>query len=260
VFNAPVGFDVSGDAYDRFMGRYSRQLAPLFADFAGVDRGTRVLDVGCGPGVLSRELVARVGSENVAAIDPSQSFVAAARERLPGADVREATAEELPFPDGEFDAALSQLVVAFMQDAVAGVGEMRRVTRQGGVVAAAMWDFSGGMEMLRTLHTAALAVAPEHPAVQGPRRYGSEAELRELFERAGVRDVEAAPLDVESTYEDFDELWSAVLESAGPIGEIVRDLDEEGVGRYREEIRSRLGEPAGPFTLRARAWAVRGRP
>jgi hypothetical protein len=109
------------------------------------------------------------------------------------------------------------------------------------------------------LRKAAVAVAPDHPAVQGPRRYGSDEELRELFERAGVRDIETGPLDVESTYDDFDELWASVLESAGPTGEIVRSLDDAGVARYRDEIRSRLGDPRGPFTLRARAWAVRGR-
>jgi ubiquinone/menaquinone biosynthesis C-methylase UbiE len=255
-----VAFDVSGDSYDRFMGRYSRQLAPLFADFAGIEPTHRVLDVGCGPGALTTELVRRVGVDRVAAVDPSISFVAAVRERLPGIDVREATAEELPFPDEAFDAALSQLVVAFMRDAVAGLAEMRRVTRAGGVVAAAMWDFSGGMEMLRALHSAAVAVAPDREAVQGPRRYGSEAELRELLEQAGVSDVEVAPLDVESTYADLDELWGAVQQSAGPIGEIVRGLDDDGMARYREEIRSRLGDPSGAFTLHARAWAARGRP
>src|SRR6188472_2571396 len=121
-------FDVAADAYDRFMGRYSVLLSPQLADLAGVAAGQQVLDVGCGPGALTAELVARVGADSVVAIDPSQPFVDAARARYTGVDVRLGTAEELPFPDDEFDAAIAQLVVQFMRDPAAGVGEMARVT------------------------------------------------------------------------------------------------------------------------------------
>src|SRR6188768_3466522 len=132
------------DAYDRYMGRYSAPLSPLLADFAGVESGQRVLDVGCGPGALTAELVQRVGPAAVTAVDPSQPFVDALVERLPGVVVKRAAAEELPFPDASFDAALAQLVVHFMADPVAGIRELGRVTRPGGVVAACVWDFSGG--------------------------------------------------------------------------------------------------------------------
>ena len=251
-------FDVAGEVYDRFMGRFSVRLAPLFADFAGVTADLRVLDVGCGPGALTTELVRRVGAKRVAAVDPSPSFVAATRERLPEADVREGTAEQLPFRDGEFDAALSQLVVAFMQDAAGGVADMCRVTRDRGVVAVTMWDSQGEMQLLQLVNGSARAVAPDHPAVHGPRRYGSDGELRELFEHAGLHDVETAPLDVEAGYDDFDDLWTSVAAGVGPIGDVMKDLDEEGIARFREEIRSRLGDPTGAFTLTGRAWAVRG--
>ena len=131
-----MSFEVSADAYDRFMGRYSIQLAPGFADFAGVASGQRVLDVGCGPGALTGELVRRVGAvKAVSAVDPSESFVIAMGERYRGVDVRRGAAEELPFVDGVFDAALAQLVVHFMSDPVRGLGEMARVIRRGGVVA-----------------------------------------------------------------------------------------------------------------------------
>src|SRR2546423_9529567 len=136
-------FEVQADAYDRFMGVYSAQLAPQLADLAGIRAGQNVLDVGCGPGALTAELVARLRPDAVAAVDPSESFVAAARERYPGVDVRQSTAEHLPFPDRSVDAALAQLVVHFMTDAVAGLREMARVTRQQGVVAASVWDFAG---------------------------------------------------------------------------------------------------------------------
>src|SRR5438128_8966575 len=135
-----MNFDVAADAYDRFMGRFSRQLSPQLADFAGIRAGQHVLDVGCGPGALTAELVSRLGPQLVAAVDPSVSFVAAARARNPGVDVRTASAEHLPFEDGAFDAALAQLVVHFMTDSVAGLAEMRRVIRQAGVVAACVWD------------------------------------------------------------------------------------------------------------------------
>src|ERR687883_330625 len=125
------------------MGRYSSELAPKLADLAGLEPGQRALDVGCGPGALTTELVRRLGADAVAAVDPSPSFVSAARERFPGVDVRHASAEALPFPDDGFDASLAQLVVHFMADPVAGIREMKRVTRPGGVIAACVWDMAG---------------------------------------------------------------------------------------------------------------------
>src|SRR5690242_18898054 len=134
-----MSFQGTDHDYDRFMGRFSRRLAPLFADFAGVDRELEVVDVGCGPGALTGELVARVGEDRVAAADPTEQFVASTRARFPGADVVQAPAESLPFGDARFDAALAQLVVSFMEDADAGVAEMARVARPGAVVSLCMW-------------------------------------------------------------------------------------------------------------------------
>ena len=134
-----MSFEVDADAYDRFMGRYSARLAPAFGDFAGVHTGQTALDVGCGPGALTAELVRRLGPDSVAAVDPSERFAAAARERHPGVDVRLSSAEDLPYPDGTFDATFAQLVVHFMADPVAGLAEMARVTRPDGVVAACVW-------------------------------------------------------------------------------------------------------------------------
>ena len=137
-------FQGSGEAYDRFMGRYSAPLAVSLADAAGIESGQTAIDVGCGPGALTAELVRRLGPANVAAIDPSESFVDACRRRHPGADVWLGRAEELPYPEGRFDAALAQLVLHFVSDPDAAVHEMSRVVRTGGIVAACVWDFGGG--------------------------------------------------------------------------------------------------------------------
>ena len=183
-----MSFAVAAESYDRFMGRYSMPLAPRFLDFARVDGGP-VLDVGCGPGALTSALVERFGEDAVAAADPSESFVAAARERHPGVRVELAAAEELPFDDGEFAAALAQLVVHFMTDAVAGLREMARVTREGGVVAACVWDLASPANPLGTVWQAAQQLDPGLDG-EAERAGATEGHLGELFRAAGLRDVE----------------------------------------------------------------------
>src|SRR4051794_31382943 len=195
-------FRVSDSEYDRFMGRYSVQLAPAFAEFAGVAAGQRALDVGAGTGALASELAKRLGEANVAAAEPSSEFVVALRSRLPAADVREAPAERLPWPDESFDAALAQLVVRFVADAPAAVREMRRVARPGGTVALCMWE-ERGLELGLPLQAARDAVAPD---AVGPRRlpYRTEAALRELLAGDGFGDQRAGRLEVRSEYQGFD--------------------------------------------------------
>src|SRR3990170_4770350 len=156
-----MNFDVAAEAYDRFMGRYSRLLSPQLAGLAGARGGQRVLGVGCGPGALTAELVKRLGPAAVSAVDPSKPFVAAVRARNPGADVLRAPAEHLPFPDRAFDVALAQLVVHFMSDPVAGLAEMARVTRRGGVVAACVWDHGGDQGPLHLFWQAAREIDPD---------------------------------------------------------------------------------------------------
>jgi SAM-dependent methyltransferase len=186
-------FAVSGDAYDRFMGRYSIPLALVFADFAGIVRGIGALDVGCGPGALTSELVRRLGAESVAAADPSPQFVTVCRERLPDVEVRETPAEQLPWPDGVFDAALAQLVISFVGDAPTAAGEMRRVVRPGGIVAACMWAAeSGGMEMLHAFWEAARELNADAPD-ESRMRYRTTGELRELGRRRGSTALRPAP-------------------------------------------------------------------
>ena len=251
-----MSFAVAPDAYDRFMGRYSVPLAPEFADFAGVERGQTVLDVGCGPGALTSELVARVGVAAVAAVDPSEQFVEAARERHPGVRVERSPAEQLPFADDEFDVALAQLVVHFMADAVAGLREMGRVTRHGGVVAACVWDHAGGGGPLSVFWEAVHSLDPDAP--DESRLAGSrEGHLAELFGEAGLRDVEDGAVSVDVEHASFEEWWEPFTLGVGPAGVYVSRLGTERQAVLRERCRSLL--PESPFVASARAWAARGR-
>ncbi len=254
-----MSFEVPGGAYDRLIGRYSVRLAPLFADFAGVAPEMRVLDVGAGPGALTAELAARVGAGRVAAADPSESFVAVCGARVPGVDVRLAAVEELPWEDGAFDAALSQLVVNFLRDAEQGTREMSRVVRPGGVVATCTLDLGEGVEMLHVFTEAARALDPGALDHGPTNRYRKPDELAELWRRSGLVDVETAPLAVEVEYEGFDDFWAGFLTGIGPDSAYCVSLDAERQAALREECRRRLGSPSGGFTLKALVWAVRGR-
>ena len=234
----------SDEAYDRFMGRFSRKLAPVFADFAGIEREMVVLDVGAGTGALTAELVER-GVE-AAAIEPSPQFVAALRRRFPGVDVREGGAEQLPWPDDAFDVALAQLVVSFMGDAPAGVREMLRVA---GSVAVCMWDIDG-MEMLAAIKRTREALGDD-PG--GDARYRTRAEIAQLLGDGATIDL----LEVDADYRDFEDFWNAVAGGAGPSGVWVASLDDEQRAVARAELFRQLGGPEGPFTLTGRAWAAR---
>jgi SAM-dependent methyltransferase len=253
--DAVVGFAVGADAYDRFMGRYSIRLAPSFADFAGIGPGDRVLDVGCGPGALTTELVRRLGATSVAAVDPSEQFVAAARERHPGVDVRIAAAEELPFADGEFEVTLAQLVVHFMDDPLLGLAEMARVTRDGGVVAACVWDHAGGQTPLAPFWGAVHEVDPNAPD-ESRLAGGREGHLTELFTKAGLRDVKEAALPVSVEHATFEDWWEPFTLGVGPAGVYLTSLDRARQTALRERCHASLG--AGPFAIKSRAWTARG--
>jgi len=251
-----VGFSVPAEAYDRFMGRYSARLAPGFAAFAGVTTGQRVVDVGCGPGALTGELVRLLGPAAVTAVDPSVPFVEAARERNPEVRVERASAEALPFSDASFDIALAQLVVHFMSDPVAGIGEMGRVTLAGGTVAACVWDHAGGRGPLAAFWDAAHAVDPgaeDESHLPGAR----EGDLGRLFAAAGLQDVEELLLSATVEHPTFEEWWEPFELGVGPAGGYTSRLDPESRAALREACRARL--PAPPFVLTVGAWAARGR-
>ena len=246
-------FEVSDTAYDNFMGRYSERLAPLFADFAGVQSGQKVVDVGAGTGALTAELLRR--GADVAAVDPSPPFVAALQRKFPGADMRAGPAEDLPWPDETFDAALAQLVLTFMSDAPAGIAEMRRVVRPGGVVAACMWDRKG-MDMLAAVLRTQEALAARG-STEALTLYRSRDEVEGLFLGSGFTDVKTELLEVEREYGGFDELWDTMQGGVGPAGAWLKALDDETRAKARDELHRQVGEPSGAFTLHGRAWATR---
>jgi ubiquinone/menaquinone biosynthesis C-methylase UbiE len=254
-------FHTPAEAYDQHVGRYARELARALIAAGDVRAGRRALDVGCGPGALTTELVALLGAEHVAAIDPSIPFADACRRRLPGVAVDVASAEALPFEDAAFDHALAQLVVSFMTDPPAGVREMRRVTRRGGTVAAAVWDYAGDMTLLRRFWDAAVAVDPSAADRDEGRclPFSTPAELGDLWSTAGLADVDVRAAVVAAGYDGFEDLWRPLESGVGPSGAYTAALPPEQRAALRAELRRRLGVGEAPFRLTARAWIATGR-
>jgi SAM-dependent methyltransferase len=248
-------FEVAADSYDRYMGRYAIPLAPRFAEFAGVQPGWRVLDVGAGPGALTGVLAGIVGESSVAAVDPSEPFVAANGERYPGVDARQGVAEALPFDADTFDASLAQLVVQFMSDPVAGLADMARVTRPGGVVATCVWDFGTGRAPLSAFWKAAAEI---DPSLAGERDLAGvrPGQLTQLFETAGIADVEESELAVTLDLDDFDSWWEPMTFGVGPAGSWLAKQSTEVRARVRDRVREMFPDAPGIGT--AFVWAARG--
>jgi SAM-dependent methyltransferase len=250
-------FDVAADAYVRFMGRFSTRLSAPFAEIglAGVDPSARVLDVGCGPGILTCQLVKRQSEANVSAVDPVEAFVEATAASYPAADVRRASAEDLPFADDTFGAALAQLVVHFMTDPVAGVREMARVTVPGGRVSACVWDHAGGRGALSPFWAVVHRYDPL-AAGEGALPGSWEGDLTRILTEAGLRDVEESLLTVRLEFATFEEWWEPFTYAVGPAGAYVRGLNEIERAGLVGALREEYGD--GPVTVEASAWTATG--
>lgn len=247
-------FATAAGNYDRHIGRYGPALARELIAAAEVQPGDRVLDVGCGPGALTAALLAHAAQ--VAAVDPSEPFATACAKRNPTADVRVGAAESLPFADSTFDATLAQLVVNFMADAPAGVCEMVRVTKPGGVVAAAVWDYADGMTVLRAFWDAAKTIDPDAPD-EGRMPYCTPDSLGALW--SDLADVHVREASVRASYERFEDLWAPLESGVAPSGAFTVALAPERRAALKRELRARLAVGDEPFALTARAWIVTGR-
>lgn len=254
--SAPL-FAVAASAYDRLMGRYLPTLGVAFADAAGVQNGQRALDVGCGPGGLTTELVRRLGADDVSAIDPSPTFVAACRDRHPGVDVRQGVAEELPWSPGTFDVTLGSLIAGFLQDPARAAAELRRVTKPGGRVGLCFWE----IERMPLITTYWQAVFRVDPTARGEaelfgRRQG---QLARLLTDAGLAGVDESSLTTTAQYADVDDWWSSFTGGAGPVGAQYARMTEDQRARVRAHGYELLGSPQGSFTITAFAWCAVGR-
>ena len=250
-------FGVPAEKYGGFMGRYSWVLASHFVDFFGLPQRGRFLDIGCGPGALTVEVAERLGVDRVAAVDPSPAFVAACQARLPGVEVRQGRAEELPFETDSFTAAASQLVFHFVSDAPAAAAEMARVVAPGGTVAACVWDAELGLDLLSGFWEAAASVDPGGSGGGRDLRWGRPGELGSLMASAGLGHIQETVLTVASTYRNFDEVWAGFTAGIGPAGQYLAELPAVGQQALRTALFDRFGRPSGAITLRGTARAVR---
>jgi SAM-dependent methyltransferase len=248
-----------GEVYDGFMGRWSRLVAESFVDWLELEPGAEWLDVGCGSGALSSTVLDRAEPSRLAAVDASAPFVEVARKRLgDDAEVAVADAAVLPFEDATFDAVVSGLVLNFLPDPAAAIAEHARVSR--GVVAAYVWDYADGMEMLGSFWEEAVALDPSAAALDEAARFrlAREDGVRRPFEVAGLGAVESRAIDIPMQFANFDDYWTPFLGGQGPAGAYAVGLSEPGRDALRDRLRERLPiANDGSIELTARAWAVR---
>ncbi len=250
-----------GDPYERYVGRWSRRVAPRFLAWLALPPGRRWLDVGCGTGALCAAIAQHASPASLAGVEPSAGFLDTARRHLAGqAELRAGSAAALPFEDASFDAVVSGLVLNFVPDKAAALAEMRRVARHGATVAAYVWDYAGRMELMRAFWDAAAALDPAAAKLDEGVRFPlcQPAALEELLAGAGLVEVQTTALDVPTVFEDFADYWEPFLGGQGPAPAYAMSLDEAARSRLRERLRERLpAQPDGSIALTARAWAVR---
>jgi ubiquinone/menaquinone biosynthesis C-methylase UbiE len=249
--------------YERFMGRWSRLLAPAHIAFAGVKDGDRVLDIGAGTGALASVLEATTRSSEIVGIDPSEGFLAYARKNAKSSRLRfeVGDAQALRYKDASFDKTMAQLVMNFIPDHDKALREMRRVTHPQGVVSACVWDYNSGMEMLRFFWDEVVALDPAMaPKDERNMKLSRKGQLGELWKKTGLVNVQEQPLVIEQAFASFDDYWAPFLKGAGPGGAYVVSLSDDRRTKLEARMRKRLlgNREDGAFILKARAWCVRG--
>ena len=252
-----------GDAYEPYVGRWSRLVAADFIDWLNVPSGGNWLDVGCGTGALSQTILLKAEPVSVTGIDRSEGIVAYAREHTKDSRARFGVADAMAIPmaDGHFSAAVSGLVLNFVPRHDVAVAEMARIAADGATVAVYVWDYAGRMQMMRVFWDAAVDLDPAAAdKTEGSRFAICQPEpLAELFRGAGLTDVEVRGIEVPTHFRDFDDYWTPFLSGQAPAPAYAMSLTEEHRVALREHIRSRLPvAPDGSISLAARAWAVRG--
>ncbi len=246
------------DAYDNFMGRFAKPLAQLFVKTIPLARGDEVLDIGCGPGALTAQLVNVVGAKHVSVVDPSPPFLDACKQRYPGVTGKVGRAEALPFDAHAFDAVMSQLVIHFVGDLDQAGKEIVRVTRPGGWVATCTWLFER-MELIYFMDQAARAVGSSAPPAPRVHEFSGEGSVAAYLESIGLEDVTETTLTVKSGYANFEELWNSYLVGIGPIAPWMNEQSDESRAAVRTELFKLAGEPTGAFELSATARSAHGR-
>ena len=252
-----------GEAYERYVGRWSRLVAREFVRWLDVRAGARFLDVGCGTGALTETLLEVAEPAEVVGVDPSEGYVAHARAHVtdPRATFLVGDAEKIPFDDASFDAAASALVFNFVPDPLRAVAEAARVVADHSTVAAYVWDYTGRMELMRHFWDAAVELEPSAASLDEGRRFAicEPSALERLFTRAGLADVETQEITVRTVFRDFDDYWQPFLSGEAPAPGYAMSLDENRRTTLRERLRTRLPtRPDGSIRLAARAWAIRG--
>lgn len=260
--SAPNAWD-SGEAYERYVGRWSRRVAERFLDALDVSERAAWADVGCGTGALVAVILARRNPAAVAGVDSSAQFIEQARRRVndPRARFEVGDATRLPWPDATFDGTVSGLVLNFVPDPAAMVREMARVTRRGGTVALYVWDYADGMQMMRVFWDAAVDAQPQAAQFDEANRFPicRPAALHALFTAAGLAGVSTAAIDVPTVFADFDDFWTPFLAKTGPAPAYLASLDETARERIRTRVEAALPHaPDGSIPLQARAWSARG--
>jgi SAM-dependent methyltransferase len=250
-----------GNPYEQYIGRWSRQIAARFLSWIDCNAGLRWLDVGCGAGALCAAIVDHCAPILVAGIEPSAGFLKTARENLTGKmALSQSTATAIPLASSSVDVVVSGLVLNFLSDPHAALIEMARVTHQGGIIGAYVWDYAGKMEIIRLFWDIAIELDPDAAKLDEGTRFPqcNPESLQTLFAGTGLSEIKVAPIEMQAMFTSFNDYWQPFLGGQGPAPAYTMSLDDQARARLRDHLRKRLPMlPDGSISLNARAWAIR---